>query len=929
MLVGSGPVGVLARHKWWLIAALAAAVVITLVVTLAARPVSNGQPKQPAVVAAPGPGDRVLQSVNVAMQDDGSLTKIGDNVVISRAAGGSADNVSTTYDPSKAVDNLPVRVLTSYRTADKAGTNLADLKGYTGRATIDLTVENLTVHAQQVHYDVAGQSRTSTAMVGAPLTVVASAALPGTDPSKVVTQATDEATADQATNGVLSQSQDETTQVQWATILAPPQLDATATLRLVVDATDFTLPTIDLSVQPGLVTDPSLGALVDAAFNPKDSTELALESRTIKVIGDVNGVLGRASDTISKVRGTLDSTSKTLGTKTVGDLQASTKDVTTQLKTSRDNLTSLDTDLSSSVKATNSATLSRMAETVSQLNQVLGDTSAAPPAPKVTGTGCDQQVAAADKATSIYASLLQVSAQLTGYASASDACKVIMQQAIVNSIGPRAPNEQDCRDSSSATCLLFAAGSTYATIAGQLDAGQSASADLDPGKLDPIDAQLTDLSDRLDGIAKDTNALLTPDPPADPPADPPVEPLPTFDSVAKSLTDAGDSLTALAKAVDDVHSEALKGQTDATSMGAQNTDLADQLCALVGTGAEPGKLTADQVTKLRSYLATQSCPDPNGDTTRLTPPVNYGAAMEDRLKAQATVFASLAAQTDTSTKTEGIGQPVAKLKTQLADALRALSSDDGSLRSRVVTVNSDLAKATKTLDDLQGQLGEVQTGYGAAKATLDKALQDGQDTTSAATLDLPDKIVRIAEQGDEDSANLGAMLDRSRDGLSAAADKIQSDGANAIKEQQQTLSESQAKAEKSLTASSKLGLTQVSSDVRSATRDLDATKTLLTKDLASVLLDLGSRKARGSGVLGLLATSATAAGSADYQLGLASDKSSAYATARARDLEGVLLRQAQAEAALERQADLPPFVMQLPPTVEHRTIYLFHVDGGR
>ena len=41
-----------------------------------------------------------------------------------------------------------------------------------------------------------------------------------------------------------------------------------------------------------------------------------------------------------------------------------------------------------------------------------------------------------------------------------------------------------------------------------------------------------------------------------------------------------------------------------------------------------------------------------------------------------------------------------------------------------------------------------------------------------------------------------------------------------------------------------------------------------------------------------------------------------------------MLRQAQAEAALQRQADLPAFAMTLPGTVAHRTVFVFHLDGG-
>ena len=61
----------------------------------------------------------------------------------------------------------------------------------------------------------------------------------------------------------------------------------------------------------------------------------------------------------------------------------------------------------------------------------------------------------------------------------------------------------------------------------------------------------------------------------------------------------------------------------------------------------------------------------------------------------------------------------------------------------------------------------------------------------------------------------------------------------------------------------------------------------------------------------------------------ASDKASSYASVRSREVGGILLRQAQAEAALQRQASLPAFATDLPPTIQHRTIYLFHLGGDR
>ena len=943
------------------LAAVVAAVVVALLVLGLTRPWS--QEKAVEEVAPPAPGDRVLQSVHLAMQPDGSLTGIDDSVVIARAQGGAAETLSTTYDPSAVVDQLPVRVLTSYRTDTGTGTDLRDLRGHTGRVTIDLRVENLTVRPQQLTYDAAGRSRTSTAMVGAPLTVVASASLPGTDPSTVVTADPATARADRdpdTTNGVLSQSADSTTQVQWATILAPPQLDAAATLRLVVDARDFAPPTIDLNVQPGLVTDPSLGALVDAAFTPQSSRELELQTRTIKLIGDVNRVLVRADDTISDLRGTLDTTSKTLGTKTVSALRSSTEDVTTSMKASSAGLDALGDDLSASLGSTGSATLATMAQTVSQLDQVLGDTSTERAPARTTGEGCEQQVAGPRPGTSVYASLQQVAGQLDGYASATDACKVALQQAILARIGPAEPTDEACT-TPSVTCSLAGVESTFADIADTFVAdGQLALAGLGPDGLEPISTSLATLVTQLGKAGDDADALLDddaaepteptdPTEPADPadPADPtdedappaPDEPAadaPTFASVARRLATATDTLTTLTAALDATHRDALAGATQAASLQTQNAELGTRLCTLVGDGTRPGTLSAAQVEELRAYLTDRSCPAPDGSTTALTPPEGYDAAMGTRLAGQSGTFTKVAAATDTDPGATGTG-PLPRLRAQIAatrtdleQLADASEQQDARYEERVAALRTSLATATATATELTTTVGGVAKGYTEARAELAAALQKaGDDAKAQVSTSVDAEIRRIADQGQTDSDQVGTMFERSAAGLSGTADRITADGAKAVQEQHEALDQTATGAEQTLSAGTERALTQVSRDITSSTRDLDATRALLTRDLGNVLLDLGDRKVRGSGVLGALATSAAAAGSADYQLGLASDQGSAYAAVRARDVDGIMLRQAQAEAALERQAQLAPFVRTLPATVSHRTVYVFHLDGGR
>ncbi|WP_204910896.1 hypothetical protein [Microlunatus spumicola] len=913
-----------------LVLLVALAIAVSLAVT---RPWAGTKDRDD--VAAPAPGDRVLQSVDVTMQGDGALTRVGDTVVVARAQGGRADTYSTTYDPTAVVDQLPVRVLTAYQTDQGSGTDLDDLKGYSGRVAIRLTVQNLTVRSQEITYDVAGRSQTTTALVGAPLTVVASAALPGIDPATVVTAPADApadaGSEDGSTNGVLSKAADGGTQVQWASILAPPQLDPTATFRVVLDAKDLVVPTFDVSVQPGLVTDPSVGALIDAAFNPKNSDELALETRTIALIGDVNDVLGRASGTISSVRKTLDASSKTLGTKTVQSLTEDTKTISTSLKSSSDNIDSLGDDLKSSLQTTQSSTLERMSETVFGLQDLIGDTSASEPAVKTDGEGCETTVTADGAKGGVYGSLLAVTAQLDGYKAATDACKEAIQAEITSTIGPAVPDATSCpvdAETPAVTCSLARARERFAAVTASITASQDASKALDLTTLNPVETSIANLGKQLGTVGAATDALLDDDPKDGAPALARVDA--ALDDATTSLTSATGTLGDLTDAIDGVHGEAVANQKKVVSMRAQSGDLAAALCDVVGDGTQPGRLSAAQAESLRAYLVDEGC----DGTTDLDPPAKWDTSLADRLDGQADAWATVAAALDTSSDDHAIGRRITDLTARLADLrteLRTASSDLDDNRKVLAEIDRDVTAAQASLKLLGTSVGGVQDSYAAAKEALDGALEQAAEQADKATSEslTADAIKRVADQGQTSSKELGVAFDESAKGLQAAADKLRDGTAKTLKQQQDDLADQEKADEAELTGKTKAGLTSISSSVTSATRDIDTTRTSLTKDLNNVLLDLGNPEQPGKGLLGTLGKSARSADSADYQLGLASDKTSAYASVRSQEVGGIMLRQAQAEAALQRQAELPAFATELPPTTTHRTIYLFHVGGDR
>src|SRR5690606_24042797 len=200
-----------------------------------------------------------------------------------------------TFTIEDVVDDLPVRVSTQYKTDDGAGSDLAELEGHSGRVEIAVTVENLTLNSTELTYDVAGESRESSALIGTPLSVAGSVELQDTAASNVVV----DVEADTTTNGVVSQTTDGDAVVQWGTVLAPPQSEATTTFRLVADVDDFSAPEFDLAVQAGFHTDMSFEGMLSSALDTSSSSEYAMQRKAIELVAEINEVLTRAGTTIT------------------------------------------------------------------------------------------------------------------------------------------------------------------------------------------------------------------------------------------------------------------------------------------------------------------------------------------------------------------------------------------------------------------------------------------------------------------------------------------------------------------------------------------------------------------------------------------------------------------------------------------------------
>ena len=454
---------------------------------------------------------KVIQSVDVNLDPAGAITEVASNAVYLDELSGKSNSNTDDYSVEEVVEDLPVRVSTQYTTDDGSGSNLDDLEGHTGRVDIAVTVENLTLDSSEVTYDVAGESRQSSALVGTPLSVAGSVELDDTTASNVVV----DVESDNTTNGVVSQTTDGDAVVQWGTVLAPPQSEATTTFRLVADVEDFSTPEFDLAVQAGFHTDMSFEGMLTSTFDNSASSDYAMQQKSIELVADINEVLTRAGTTITEIRQNLDHTTDTLGVDAAQQLRQNSDDMVAEMQRVGEQLTALESQVEGSMTGAETAMNSQLSQIVASMNGMMGNTEATPPK-LVTGQGCAATVEDAESNGSLYSTFLILGAQLEGYAEANAACRDEIIAGIQDTLGPEVPDVETCDPSNgvstSITCALFSAQNSVLESLGDLvETGEQIIAELSTQDVSAADKHNKKIGESLDSVEENIDKIFNPE----------------------------------------------------------------------------------------------------------------------------------------------------------------------------------------------------------------------------------------------------------------------------------------------------------------------------------------------------------------------------------------------------------------------------------
>lgn len=931
--------------------------------TLSAAVISLGLIAATSCTPAPEPKTvsdpvKILQSVRVGLSPAAGVETVEGTTISVSAAGGSAA-ADTKYDAAQVVGELPVRVSLQYRAGTRSGSDLTELKGHTGPVEINLTLENLTVKPRVVEYDAAGQTRSDTALVGAPLTIAASTKLAGVRADDITAGSADGATG---TNGVLSSSEDGAAVVQWATVLAPPRSGASTTLRLVADVKDFQVPAFDVAVQPGLNTDLSADGVLAGAFSSGAGSELELQRRTISLVSDVNTVLTKAGSTITEVRRNLQVTSQTLGAKTAGELRDNSKALAVTMSGLKEQLKTLGADLESSATTTQSTTATQLKQTVAAVDAMLGDTSAVPTAAPIEGAGCTAEVPKSEKGATVYSSVLTMASQLDAYATVSAGCRDIVAGAIEATMGPEAPTAEECAEQGSMTCSLFGSAVTVTgALLGLVKKGNELVADLQPHVVEGAIKDQEASARTLEQVRADLAVILDG---AKTPEDYKTA-LATVEQAIKSArvsaSESRDGAAAVRDSIDglrqklidieetaqDARGELGDGSLLKGSMMEQNQRLADELCTMADGGVpRVGRLSATDVERLRSYLTAAPCesPDENENPAQLLkPPAGFKEPMDARLQAQSAAWDEVLAATDTTAPDQAISRAFTTLEAAMDDYDAKLEAIEEATKGLDRAATGNVTGTKRGLEALDAGLSDASDSSGRVGTTLAKlkeqqdglgdkikeSMRDVSAETAAEVYKTVDEQVRqVAEIGDAGSDAVITAFNRSIAGLKSTSDEVVSDAEGTVNKQRNELGEQSEALATALARSTQSSLASIASSTSGSTRDVEGASALLSSSLNKVMLDLGDRTVNGSGLLGSMATSAAKADTADYQLALASQNAEGYANIRSRDVGGLLLRQAQFKASLTAIDELPPFHLEVPAGATSQTLYTLKIGGA-
>lgn len=919
---------------------------------------------------------KVLQSVEVQLGADGSIQGISSSQVRKDTLTSKITSDRQQFDPQSVAGDLPLRVTTSYSLTDRgghvsSGTDLRQVRSKSGTVQISITVQNLTVTPQQLTYDDgSGMTRTQYAMVATPLTVTAAAVLPKASLAKIVLPASDHV----GTDGVLGHSGNGDTTVQWAALLAPPQLSSSSTFTLVENGDRFDLPKVDISAQPGMATDTSIDRLSSQALS--GGSQLSLEAHTINLIDKVNGILGDAAHTLGGVQTALQDGQQRIGTQLVGELQASGQELGQAATALTSSLNGMKADFSSSLDSNNRQVEKQLATTVTSLLAVLGT----PTGEKLTAypisAGCKVQLGTGNVPATLYAQVFQASRQLLTLGASTTGCGETIKAALRASLGTA---NGTCSDTSKdAYCLLLATQKQLADVAVLVETSGSALVrQFDPNAVDYVHNTLGTLTQRivdlqtsaaairsgvtvrkvdtsLRSVIADLNRIIGSLSPGKGGLTDSLQTLSDLAAQHSNVTDVSilKQVNALAVAICATPAPQSGKPTPTPTATAKTSPTASPTNSPSSVASTATTAPADlgsYVDRLRTLVSGTDCNDKS-----LAADGSFPTPLTDRLTDEQKAWLDVAHATDTTSNAPyGAAADLADLRVAL-DTLKSNSletekalggADATSVSEKLTTLlqqidvlyNGAAADACPTpaqpASDVQA-LNALLTTFNALDCNqrglgqnLSELLVKATPTFERSAAEVGQRAADVVTARQVADDQLGGLLGTLNTALTTEASDSLAKGTERIKFQTNKLETDQKQLSDKFSTQTALAIKTITESVNASNRQLGASTKILSASLGQVEKYLGTGTGR-TGLLGVVNLQSAQTGAGKSNVTDAVGQASQFQKVRGSELSDIYLQQSQVAAALRLQLAYPPFQLHLPEGSSSTEIFSFHLGNS-
>lgn len=935
-----------ARRRRRLLPAAALATVAATVTGLIAPPWG--------AAAAP---ERALQAVQVHLSPTGAVTGLTSTVIERNPTSFSSHTVS--LDPAGQAGKLPVRVTTSYLLNGQPGTDLNRLSGARGTVEVDVTVTNTTLRPERVpHRDLDGVPSSSYALVATPMTVVAQASLPSGSAKSVVTRSLSDPTTTagpaSTTNGVVSTAGDSGN-VVWSALLAPPQLSPTTTFRLVEQTDHFVMPSIHLTVQPGVQTDPSLAHLLGASIGSQPAADLvAVQNAALLLVDRIDGRLTSVTRDLTSIARSLQQQAEQIGPQTTARLQSIDGDIRASAGQLTADLTTLNGKVARGLQSNTGQADSAIAGVVAQLDQRLGVAGPAgfptsPPAPVTANPaptpGAECAPASPGRSQlpggTLIGQLDRISGQVEALAGSTGACSAALQADLTKEIGS---TQTDCTSNPGAVlCGVRFIAEQTTTLLHDLDEANNSD-------LKQIEAQLS--AGAYSNLKTDTGNLASAVGAVSNAADAVTSSLSGFDisqllAALQAATDAQSAVDGDVAALHTLAGTEIGLLDDQGPPGQPQDGVLSELQALTALvcSASPTDVATDGPTQLYTQKILEllngpsKCPnDSSSGPADDSLAKQYQTPIGSFLTADAAAWHNVQDATDPSNGS--LAQDLGKLSTALSDVKSAVggTTDPGSGLHQLAAAVQQLtsggaptpsacsAGGLPALQTLQCGLTGFTGAQDAAGTTLHNlvtAMRTIVHDDIAGTTDQLD--TSILDSADRATQDFQRLLGGVSDAAQASAEQILGQGGRLITAEEQRLAASHRLEGRRLSDSAQQAIAQLAGQFGTARRTETTAGAQLAGEIRQVIGNIGSPT--GSGLLNAVAADARIASANNADVRQAGSTGRAYTTVGQAALDEDLLQRAQLARGLDQAATFRPFGIAAP-AAHTSTVFVFVIGGA-